>query len=59
VGGSALQWFTVLEEDLVPGSVYDVTITVGKVGSPVSLAWEIIVADASEAPAMVAGAVGC
>ena len=44
---------------LTSGGVYDVTITVGKVGAPVTLAWDVLIAEPSEAPSSAPGKGNC
>jgi hypothetical protein len=51
VGGSAQQWQLLLTEDLVPGSPYDLWLTIGKAGDPARIEWELLIVDPTAAPA--------
>ena len=45
MGGSAQQWHVLLEEDIAPGSPFELWLTLGKVGTPARVEWEILIAD--------------
>lgn len=49
MGGSALQWIVELNEDVTPGSFYEVNLSMRKIGAPdVTIGWELLVVDPND-----------
>ena len=46
MGGSALQWRVELNEEIDPGSFYEVNLSMRKIGAPdVTIGWELLIVD--------------
>ncbi len=60
MGGSALQWRVSLQENIVGGSIYEVDLSMRKIGPPdVTIGIELLIADPNQSNLQLFEALPC